>query len=81
MYCSEKICSNVALLHYIGSFISKLLYLFPSFFFSINLNINSGSLVAIVGQVGCGKSTLLSALLGETEKLGGEVYVKVPVLE
>ena len=44
---------------------------------SININIPSGSLVAVVGQVGCGKSTLLSALLGETEKLDGKVYVKV----
>ena len=44
---------------------------------SININIPSGSLVAVVGQVGCGKSTLLSALLGETEKLDGRVYVKV----
>ncbi|XP_078381561.1 multidrug resistance-associated protein 1-like isoform X2 [Oculina patagonica] len=42
----------------------------------INVNISSGSLVAVVGQVGCGKSTLLSALLGETEKLDGKVYVK-----
>ena len=33
----------------------------------------------MVGQVGCGKSTLLSALLGETEKLDGKVYVKVLV--
>jgi len=47
------------------------------FFSSINVNIPSGSLVAVVGQVGCGKSTLLSALLGETEKLHGKVYVKV----
>lgn len=52
-----------------------MLYFF--FFFSINLNITSGSLVAVVGQVGCGKSSLLSALLGETEKLDGMVYVKV----
>ncbi|XP_031568469.1 multidrug resistance-associated protein 1-like [Actinia tenebrosa] len=43
---------------------------------NINLNITSGSLVAVVGQVGCGKSSLLSALLGETEKLDGMVYVK-----
>ncbi|XP_067039421.1 multidrug resistance-associated protein 1-like isoform X2 [Acropora muricata] len=42
---------------------------------NINVNISSGSLVAVVGQVGCGKSTLLSALLGETEKLQGNVYV------
>ena len=45
--------------------------------FSIHMNIPGGSLVAVVGQVGCGKSTLLSALLGETEKLAGKVYVKV----
>ena len=47
---------------------------------SINVNIPSGSLVAVVGQVGCGKSTLLSALLGETEKLDGKVYVTVSLL-
>ena len=41
------------------------------------MNITSGSLVAVVGQVGCGKSTLLSALLGETRKLSGEVFVEV----
>ncbi|ETE62698.1 Canalicular multispecific organic anion transporter 2, partial [Ophiophagus hannah] len=31
---------------------------------------------AIVGQVGCGKSSLVSALLGEMEKLSGDVAVK-----
>lgn len=36
-----------------------------------------GSLVGVVGQVGCGKSTLLSAILGETDKLQGEVAIKV----
>ena len=54
-------------------------YLLIIFSNSINVNIPSGSLVAVVGQVGCGKSTLLSALLGETEKLDGKVYVKVYV--
>ncbi|KAL7989487.1 hypothetical protein Chor_012153, partial [Crotalus horridus] len=43
---------------------------------SINWLIPSGSLVAIVGQVGCGKSSLVSALLGEMEKLNGDVAVK-----
>ncbi|XP_071430083.1 ATP-binding cassette sub-family C member 3 isoform X3 [Pithys albifrons albifrons] len=42
----------------------------------INMLVPSGSLVAIVGQVGCGKSSLVSALLGEMEKLEGEVAVK-----
>ncbi|NXA36024.1 MRP3 protein, partial [Eudromia elegans] len=42
----------------------------------INLLVPSGSLVAIVGHVGCGKSSLVSALLGEMEKLEGEVAVK-----
>ena len=52
---------------------------FISFLFStsINLNISRGSVVAVVGQVGCGKSTLLSALLGETEKVQGQVYMEV----
>lgn len=44
---------------------------------SISLNIPSGSLVAVVGQVGSGKSSLLSAILGETEKLQGNVFVEV----
>ena len=35
--------------------------------------------MGIVGQVGAGKSTLLSAILGETEKLSGDVTVKVIV--
>ncbi|XP_025902601.1 canalicular multispecific organic anion transporter 2 isoform X1 [Nothoprocta perdicaria] len=42
----------------------------------INLLVPSGSLVAVVGHVGCGKSSLVSALLGEMEKLEGEVAVK-----
>ncbi|NXC45150.1 MRP3 protein, partial [Penelope pileata] len=43
---------------------------------AINLLVPSGALVAIVGHVGCGKSSLVSALLGEMEKLEGEVAVK-----
>ncbi|KAH0629433.1 hypothetical protein JD844_011498 [Phrynosoma platyrhinos] len=42
----------------------------------INWLIPNGSLVAVVGHVGCGKSSLVSALLGEMEKLHGEVAVK-----
>lgn len=38
-----------------------------------------GSLLAVVGHVGCGKSSLLSALLGEMEKLEGEVSIRVRV--
>ena len=44
---------------------------------SINLRIEEGSFVGIVGQVGSGKSTLLSAILGETEKINGSVAIKV----
>jgi len=52
---------------------------FPTDFsvFSINFQIKEGTIVGIVGQVGSGKSTLLSAILGETEKLSGDVTVKV----
>lgn len=55
--------------------------MFHCFSRSINVNIPSGSLVAVVGQVGCGKSTLLSALLGETEKLDGKVNIKVITMQ
>ena len=46
----------------------------------MSLQIPSGSLVAIVGQVGCGKSSLLSAFLGDTEKVEGIVSVEVRTL-
>ena len=46
-------------------------------FFSIDLNAERGSLVAVVGQVGAGKSSLISAILGEMEKLDGTVNVNV----
>ena len=46
-------------------------------FFSINLQVPDGQLVAVVGQVGCGKSSLISAFLGEMEKLSGHVNVRV----
>ncbi|KAK7601472.1 hypothetical protein V9T40_008913 [Parthenolecanium corni] len=40
---------------------------------NINVEINSGSLVAVVGPVGSGKSSLISAFLGEMYKLSGSV--------
>ncbi|CAI9599120.1 unnamed protein product [Staurois parvus] len=43
---------------------------------NINLLVPTGSLVAIVGHVGCGKSSLVSALLGETEKIEGDVSIR-----
>uniref|UniRef100_A0A6I8NPA0 ATP binding cassette subfamily C member 3 n=1 Tax=Ornithorhynchus anatinus TaxID=9258 RepID=A0A6I8NPA0_ORNAN len=43
---------------------------------SIELWVPGGSLVAVVGAVGCGKSSLISALLGEMEKLEGQLAVK-----
>ncbi|EDV21130.1 uncharacterized protein TRIADDRAFT_30988, partial [Trichoplax adhaerens] len=43
---------------------------------NINLQIPTGSLVAVVGHVGGGKSSLVSAILGEMDKEEGNVYVK-----
>ena len=48
--------------------------------FSINLSVEPGSLVAIVGQVGSGKTSLVSAALGEMWKESGKVTIKVNIL-
>lgn len=48
---------------------------------SLNIQVPTGALVAVLGPVGCGKSSLVSALLGEMEKLEGKVYVKVRRVE
>ncbi|KAK2140222.1 hypothetical protein LSH36_1431g00011, partial [Paralvinella palmiformis] len=42
---------------------------------AISLTIESGILVGIVGHVGSGKSSLIAALLGEMEKLTGNVII------
>lgn len=47
---------------------------------NINLQVEQGQLVAVVGTVGSGKSSLLSALLGEMEKINGRVNTKVNIL-
>ncbi|XP_075889870.1 ATP-binding cassette sub-family C member 3 isoform X2 [Nelusetta ayraudi] len=43
---------------------------------NINMMVPQGSLLAVVGHVGCGKSSLISALLGEMEKVEGEVSIR-----
>ncbi|XP_041829097.1 ATP-binding cassette sub-family C member 3 isoform X2 [Melanotaenia boesemani] len=48
----------------------------PPVLHNINVMVPQGSLLAVVGQVGCGKSSLISALLGEMEKLEGEVSIR-----
>ena len=45
--------------------------------FRINLAIQRGQLIAVVGQVGSGKSSLLSAMLGEMTKLEGNILLSV----
>lgn len=44
---------------------------------NINLHVEQGHLVALVGSVGSGKSSLVSALLGEMDRLSGRVNTKV----
>ena len=46
---------------------------------SIDLSVKGGELVAVVGPVGAGKSSLISALLGEMDKLNGQVLMRVSV--
>ncbi|XP_033468170.2 ATP-binding cassette sub-family C member 3 isoform X2 [Epinephelus lanceolatus] len=48
----------------------------PPILHNINMMVPQGSLMAVVGHVGCGKSSLISALLGEVEKLEGEVSIR-----
>ncbi|CAF3533757.1 unnamed protein product [Rotaria sp. Silwood1] len=40
---------------------------------SLNLSVEKGTLVGIVGPVGCGKSSLLAAILGEMNLIEGQV--------
>ncbi|XP_053387089.1 multidrug resistance-associated protein 1-like [Mercenaria mercenaria] len=43
---------------------------------NINLKVEQGELIAVVGQVGSGKSSLISACLGEMVRLSGKVTLK-----
>ncbi|XP_067225112.1 ATP-binding cassette sub-family C member 3 isoform X5 [Chanodichthys erythropterus] len=43
---------------------------------NINVMVPQGSLLAVVGHVGCGKTSLVSALLGEMEKLDGQISIR-----
>lgn len=42
---------------------------------NINISVKRGKLSAVVGPVGCGKTSLISALLGEMDKIQGNVNV------
>jgi len=46
----------------------------PLLFDGLNLNINSGDYVALVGGSGCGKSTLMRLMLGLEHPQGGSVF-------
>lgn len=49
----------------------------PPILKDINMEVPTGSLTAIVGQVGSGKSSLLSACVGDLYKKSGRVVSKV----
>ena len=42
----------------------------------VNFTCNEGEFIAVVGSVGSGKSTLLKAILGEVQRLSGDVAVR-----
>ena len=46
----------------------------PLLFDGLNLTINSGDYVALVGTSGCGKSTLMRLMLGLEHPLGGSIF-------
>lgn len=48
----------------------------PSQLVNINISIPMGSFVAIVGPVGSGKSTLLNAIIGESTRIAGQLFLK-----
>ncbi|MBN3310800.1 MRP3 protein, partial [Amia calva] len=48
----------------------------PAALHNINLMVPQGSLLAVVGHVGCGKTSLVCALLGEMEKLDGDISIR-----
>lgn len=41
------------------------------------MNVNAGSLVAVIGSAGSGKSSLLSAFIGELHKVDGNLKIQV----
>ncbi|XP_052452980.1 ATP-binding cassette sub-family C member 3-like isoform X1 [Carassius gibelio] len=43
---------------------------------NINVMVPQGSLLAVVGHVGCGKTSLVCALLGEMEKMEGQISIR-----
>ena len=47
----------------------------PDTLHNVNLHIEPGQLVMIVGEVGAGKSSLLASMLGEMHQQGGTVQV------
>ncbi|XP_072404906.1 ATP-binding cassette sub-family C member 10 [Chiloscyllium punctatum] len=42
---------------------------------NLNLMVKQEQLIGVVGKVGCGKSSLIAAILGELNRLDGEVYI------
>jgi len=45
--------------------------------FSIDFGVKPGQLAAVVGHVGAGKSSLVQAILGEMQKVSGNVTLRV----
>ena len=45
------------------------------YFANLNLSIEKGEFVSIIGKTGCGKSTLLRMLLGSEKPTSGRVVV------
>ena len=48
---------------------------------NVNLSIEDGEFVAIIGQIGCGKTTILTLISGLMKTTSGAIYLDVKIID